>query len=65
MLSRNSIYPLHRDGALSAYINGDHEHVFRYKSYCQRDKVGWIGEKILLRRYAMPSPNIQHGLLLY
>ena len=27
MFSGNSIYPLPRDGALSAHINGDHDHV--------------------------------------
>ena len=38
MLSRNSIYPLPCDGALSAHINGDH--VSRYKSYYEKDKLG-------------------------
>ena len=40
MFSRNSIYPLSRDGAFSAHINGDHDHVSRYKSYYQKDKLG-------------------------
>ena len=39
MFSRNSIYPVFRDGALSAHINGDHDHVSRYKSYYQKDKL--------------------------
>ena len=40
MFARNSIYPLPLDGALSAHINGDHDHVSRYKSYCEKDKLG-------------------------
>ena len=32
MFSHNSIYPLPSDGALSANINGDHDHVSSYKS---------------------------------
>ena len=52
MFSRNSIYLLHRDGAFSAHINGDHDQVSRYKSHCQKDKLGQKGEKNLLRRYA-------------
>ena len=40
MFSRNSIYSLPRDEAFSAHITGDHEHVSRYKSYCQKDKLG-------------------------
>ena len=55
MVSRNSIYPLPRDGTFSAHINGDHNHVSRYKSYYQKDKLGWIGEKSLLRRNAQPK----------
>ena len=51
IFSRSSIYPLTRDGALSAHINSDHDHVYRYKSYYQKNKVGWIGEKILLLRH--------------
>ena len=56
MFSRNSIYPLPRDGGLSGHINGDHDHVSRYMSYYQKDKVGWIGEKTSFG--VMPSPNI-------
>ena len=52
MFSRNSIYPLPRDGTFSAHIKGDHDHVSRYKSYCQKEKLGLIGKKNLLRRYA-------------
>ena len=33
MVSCNSIYSLLRDGAFFAHINGDHDHVSRYKSY--------------------------------
>ena len=40
MVSRNSIYALPRDGTFSAHINGDHDHVSRYKSYYQKDKLG-------------------------
>ena len=40
MFSRNFIYPLPRDGTLSAEINNDHNHASRYKSYCQEDKLG-------------------------
>ena len=29
MFSRNSIYPLPREWAFSAHINGDHDHVSR------------------------------------
>ena len=40
MFSCNFIYPLPRDVALSALINSDHDHVSRYKSYYQKDKLG-------------------------
>ena len=40
MFSRNSIHPLPYDGAFSAHTNGDHDHVSRYKFYCQKDKLG-------------------------
>ena len=36
MLSGNSIYPLPRDGAFSAHISADHDHV----SYYQKDQLG-------------------------
>ena len=49
MVSRNSIYPLPHDGAFSAHINGDHDHV----SYYQKDQLGWIGEKSLFQRNAL------------
>ena len=39
-VSRNSIYPLPRDGVLSTHINSDHDHVSTYKSYYQKDKLG-------------------------
>ena len=39
MFSCNSIYPLPRDGALSAQINGNHDHVSQYKSYYKKDKM--------------------------
>ena len=39
MFSRNSMHPLSRDGALSGHINGGHDHVSRYKSYYQKDKL--------------------------
>ena len=52
MFSRNSIYSLPHDGAFSAQINGDDDHISRYKSYYRKDKLGWIGKKILLRRHA-------------
>ena len=55
MVSRNSIYPLPRDGAFSAHVNGDHDHVSRYKPYYQKDELDWIGEKSLLRRNAYPK----------
>ena len=32
MVSRNSIYALPLDGAFSAHVNGDHDHVSGYKS---------------------------------
>ena len=55
MRSRNPVYPLPQ-GAFSVHINGDHNHVSRYKSY------SWM-ETGLNRREsfsfgAMPSPNI-------
>ena len=56
MFSRNSIYPVSCDGALSAHINDNHDHVFRYKSYYENDKLGCIGEKILLQHQAWPKP---------
>ena len=37
MFSRNSIYPLPCDGALAAHINGDLDHVFRYRSYSKKN----------------------------
>ena len=40
MFSRNFIHSLPRDGVFPAHINGDHDHVSRYKSYCQKDKLG-------------------------
>ena len=40
MFSSNSTYPLPRDGALPAYVNGNHDHVSRHKSYYQKDKLG-------------------------
>ena len=39
MFSRNSIYPPSRDGAFAAHINDDHNHVSRYKTYYQNDKL--------------------------
>ena len=47
MFSRNSMYPLPRDGVISAHINGDH--VSMYKSWIG---TSWIGEKILLWHHA-------------
>ena len=55
MFSRSSIYPLPRDGALSAHINDDYNHISRYKSY-QKYKLGWIGEKFSFGD--MPNPNM-------
>ena len=52
MFPRNSIYPIPRDGALSVHITHDHDHVSRYKSYYQKDKLSWITEKIVFRRHA-------------
>ena len=55
MRSRNPVYPLPQ-GAFSVHINGDHNHVSRYKSY------SWM--ETGLNRWesfsfgAMPSPNI-------
>ena len=40
MVSRNSIYSFPRDGAFFAHIKGDYDHVCRYKSYYQKDKLG-------------------------
>ena len=40
MYSRNSMYLLASDGVHSANINGDHDHVTRFKSYCQKEKLG-------------------------
>ena len=37
MFSDNFIYPFLCDGALSAHINGDHDHVSMYKPYYQKD----------------------------
>ena len=54
MFPRNSLYPLPSDEALSTHMNGEHDHVSRYKSYYQKNKLGLIGEKILLRRHAQP-----------
>ena len=56
MFLRNSIYLLPRDRALSVHINGNHDHVSKYKSYYQKDELGWTGAKILLS--IMPRPNI-------
>ena len=39
MFSGNPIYPLPRDGALSAHINGEDDHASRYKPYYQKDKL--------------------------
>ena len=39
MFSHNSIYPLPRDGALSAHINADDDCLSRCKSYYQKDKL--------------------------
>ena len=39
------------DGALSAYIDDNHNYFSRYKSYYQKDKLGCVGKKIL-QRYA-------------
>ena len=50
-----SIYPLPRDGAFSTRLNDDHDHVSSYKSYYQKDKLGWIGGKILLQCYVWPK----------
>ena len=36
MFSRKSIYSLTRDGAPSAHVNGDYNHVSRYESYYQK-----------------------------
>ena len=47
----NFIYPVLRDGALSTHINNDYDHFSRYNSYYHNDKLGGIGEKILLQRY--------------
>ena len=51
MISLNSIDLLPRDGALSAYINLNHDHISRYKSHYQKDKLGRTGEKILFWRH--------------
>ena len=40
MDSRNSIYPIPRDGDFSTHINGGYDHVSKYKSYYQKDKLG-------------------------
>ena len=40
MFSRNSIYPLPRDGAFFAHINGDDDHVSRYK-YVEHGTGTW------------------------
>ena len=56
MRSRNPIYPLPQ-GAFSVHINGDHNDVFRYKSY------SWMETGLNRREIfffdGMPSPNIQ------
>ena len=36
MFSRNSIYRLPHDSVLFTHINGDHDQVSRYKSYCHK-----------------------------
>ena len=55
MRSRNPVYPLPQ-GAFSVHINGDHNHVSRYKSY------SWMETGLNKRESfsfgAMPSPNI-------
>ena len=35
----NYIYSLPRDGTISAQLNGDHDHISRYKSYYKKDKL--------------------------
>ena len=55
MFSGNSINPLPHDEAFSIPINGNHDHVSRYKFYCLKDKLGEIGKKNLLCCYAWPK----------
>ena len=55
MRSRNPIYPLPQ-GAFSVHINGDHNHVSRYKSYSWMETGLNRGESFSFG--AMPSPNI-------
>ena len=55
MFSRNSVYPLSRDGTFSAHIYGDHDQVSSYMSYYRKEKLGWIGKENALRRYAEPK----------
>ena len=50
--SSNFIYLLRGDGALSAHIKGDYDKVSWYKLYYQKDKLDWIGKKILFWRQA-------------
>ena len=49
MFSRNSIYPLPSEEGLFPHINGDHDHVSRYKYYYQKDKLVLIGKNHLLQ----------------
>ena len=39
MFLRNSVYPVTHDGALFVQINGDQDHVSRYKFYDQKAKI--------------------------
>ena len=52
----NSIYPLPCDVTLSAYINGNHDHVSRYKCYYQ--KINWVEKARKFSFGSMPDPNI-------
>ena len=55
MRSRNPVYPLPK-GAFSVHINGDHNHVSRYKSYSQMETGLNRWESFSFG--AMPRPNI-------
>ena len=55
MRSRNPVYPLPQ-GAFSVHINGDHNHVSRYKSYSWMETG--LNRQESFSFGAMPSPNI-------
>ena len=56
MRSRNPVCPLPQ-GAYSAHINGDHNHVSKYKSLFLNGN--WLNRQESFSFGSMPSPNIK------